>query len=169
MRARAPMLFAGSCAIVLTQVATAAAVSTGAGIKSCGDNFACDTGWFCGTGFQDRCQTCGGQPPFVFVQDGKSVKAETVPGYPDVFNRTEVMELCSNPRERSMLGSFGANVVVPTVYVRNWCDACVHGPTGDVSVVSAGGIMAASINNMGLLDWAAYIFVGVIIGLAVVG
>ena len=155
--------------IVLAQIATAAAVSTGAGIKSCQHNFACSAGWFCGTGFQGRCQTCGGQPPFVFEKDGKSVKAETLADYPDVFNRTEVAELCSNPRARSMLGTFGENVVVPTVYVRNWCDACVNGATFDVSVVSAGGIMASSINNMGLLDWAAYIFVGVIIGLAVVG
>ena len=124
LSARAPLLFVASCAMVLMQISAAMAVSAGASIKSCDENFACGTGWFCGTGLLDRCQTCGGQPPFVFEIDGKSVKAENLPGYPDIFNRTKVAELCLNPRERYVFDAFAsANTMVPTAYVRNWCDS----------------------------------------------
>jgi hypothetical protein len=69
MRARAPLLFASSWAMVLLQCCTALAVTQSTVLPSCKTSDQCPAGLYCQIGFNDRCQFCGSNVPLVMQHD----------------------------------------------------------------------------------------------------
>ena len=96
MARRAPLLYAGSLAMVLLQSATAAGVWIGTMRASCVSSDQCDEGTFCSVGWRDRCSFCG---------DGGPV------GH--IGNLTLVAEVCTMPYSERKSASRCASQLEP--------------------------------------------------------
>jgi hypothetical protein len=142
MRARAPLLFAGSALMVLVQSATALAVAISTLLPSCESSDQCEAGLYCQIGFSNRCQFCGSNVP-LYMQTDKF----TGDTYNNIFdasfagwNSTYIKALCHDPYIGTCGGldclEGGANVDMVMDYQGRTCgDECdgtgMDGTDGD--------------------------------------
>jgi len=68
-------------------------------------------------------------------------------------------------------GTTEIGVPSPTaeVFVKAWCDRCVHELTGDVDGLTAWLLPAYNVQAMGLGDYVTYIFAALVVALTIVG
>ena len=125
-------------------------------------------GMFCKVQAGERCQFCTDRVPFPPLSLDLSRPLGP-------FNTTAILELCSAPREiTGYVTGGGANIEKPdflfkAATVRSWCDACVHGATGDVDRVDGTSFRRWTFNSMQGFDWAALVLASYFVALSAVG
>jgi hypothetical protein len=100
------------------------------------------------------------------------------------FNLTAVQLLCANPINRGPqrfgmsrtggipgtdAGDKGVLYFWNDHFVRQWCDACVHAATGDVSTLEEKALMRMNVASMKAVDWCALVLASGLVGLTVIG
>ena len=188
MARRAPLLYAGSLAMVVLQSATAAGVFAGTVVQSCATSDQCGAGTYCEVGRRGRCVFCGGDVPLPLETEGACTLEPTAFGgeltAADAacttrnnaldpnhvgFNHTRVAEVCTMPyTERVGLGGEGTELTFSNVTVASWCEACVRND-GTVDPLTAPSLIAANLAAMGTMDTVALVFAAFIVVFTVVG
>eukprot|EP01046_Picozoa_sp_COSAG06_P000246 COSAG06_NODE_7_length_38054_cov_37.302569_8_plen_470_part_00 len=148
----APLLYAGSLAMVLLQTATAFGVIVGTIRQACATNYQCGAGTYCAVGELNRCDFCGGR-------DYRPV----VGG--NIGNLTHVAEVCTMPYAERVASSGN---VVPNSTVASWCEACVRND-GTVDLLTEGTLWTNNLDAMGTFDSIALVFASCIVAFIVVG
>ena len=188
MARRAPLLYAGSLAMVMLQSVTAIGVAVGTIIPSCATSDQCGTGTFCEVGGRDRCVFCGGDVPLPLETEGTCTfldprvtrtftaadagctsrnNAEDLNHVG--FNLTRVLQVCTMPYiGRDGLDGLGNRVFFPNTSVAAWCESCVRND-GTVDPMGATSLIAGNLTTMGTFDDAALVFAAFIVAFTVVG
>eukprot|EP01051_Picozoa_sp_SAG22_P017000 SAG22_NODE_2526_length_2475_cov_2.738215_1_plen_317_part_00 len=161
-RAKAPLLFLASLAMVLTQTAAALGVFTGTFWPSCATSAHCGRGSYCLLAAISRCKYCGNNIPLPLEVAGActfgpnrwggrstladaSCETRNFPRDPNFagFNLSMVAETCSVPAAITGLSNDGGPAVYSAAGVASWCETCVHPidlvvdqTTDDVLIVS---------------------------------
>eukprot|EP01051_Picozoa_sp_SAG22_P006936 SAG22_NODE_470_length_10142_cov_13.947227_10_plen_456_part_00 len=160
MARRAPLLYAGSLAMVLLQSVTALGVLVGTIMPSCATSDQCGAGTFCTVGFPGpRCNYCGIHGPV-----GE-----------DIANLTLVAEVCALPYADVVEEWIGdeetgetETAIWPNTTVASWCEACVRND-GTVDPLTQDSLMAGNVAAMGPFDNVALVFAAFIVAFTVVG
>lgn len=148
MVGQAPLLFAGSLAMVVLQSVAAVGVFGGTIHPSCATSDHCDAGTYCSVGREyEHCEYCSYGP------------AE------DTHNLTLVTQACTIPYA-ARVNELG-DAFLPTT-VASWCTACVRND-GTVDPMSHDSLIAGHQHAMGLFDYAALVFASFIVAFTVVG
>ena len=188
MARRAPLLYAGSLAMVGLQSATAAGVWTGTMLPSCATSDQCGAGTWCTVDWRDRCVYCGGDVPMPRETEGACTYELTGAGgewtVADAacttrnnaydlnhvgFNRTLVAEVCTLPyTERVGMRQNGHKATYPGASVASWCEACVRND-GTVDPLTGYSLIAGNLAAMGPFDDVALVFAAFIVAFTVVG
>ena len=152
MARRAPLLYAGSLAMVGLQSATAAGVLVGTVRPACATSDQCGAGTWCRVGAQGRrCDFCGETSPL------------------DIGNLTRVAEVCTMPyAEHVGMDGIGVPTAYPDTSVASWCEACVRND-GTVDPLTWPSLCAGNLAAMASLDDVAYAFAAFIVAFTVVG
>eukprot|EP01043_Picozoa_sp_COSAG02_P047990 COSAG02_NODE_4662_length_5119_cov_2.425299_2_plen_612_part_00 len=156
MARRAPLLYAGSLAMVGLQSATAVGVFYGTTFPSCATSDQCGAGTFCEVGMGHRCEYCG---------NGGPVSGD------DIGNLTFVAEVCALPyaeRRRSDRGGLDFGQSLASTAVASWCEACVRND-GTIDPLTGDSLAAANVAAMGPFDDVALAFAAFIVAFTVVG
>ena len=99
LRARGPIMFAISCALVLLQTFTALALAVSIVFPPCASSVMCGRGRFCALNLNNRCQYCGSNAPLVMQTDAAGgdtynlIWDDRFVG----FNASYVAEFCRDP------------------------------------------------------------------------
>ena len=153
MARRAPLLYAGSLAMVLLQSATAVGVMIGTIAPSCATSDQCGAGMYCQVGVNDRCWYCGWGP----VENN------------DIGNLTRVAEVCTLPYvERVGLDGGGNDIAFPDTAVASWCETCVRND-GTVDPLTGKSLRSGNLAAMGPFDHVAFVIAAFTVAFTVVG
>ena len=181
MKAKAPLLFLGSVAMVALQCCCALAVMISVVLPSCQTSDQCQrSGTFCATGLGNsvdgtsRCDFCGEIDEMPLPEHVNPATGEPIHKYNDpatVLNGSIVLEVCAEPRqrERGWRDPSEGHTVVSAEYVASWCASCVHPLDGSVDALTGFSIMHENALVMGYLDLAALLFSSFIVAFQVVG
>eukprot|EP01048_Picozoa_sp_COSAG05_P013825 COSAG05_NODE_1509_length_4688_cov_77.656788_2_plen_471_part_00 len=173
MRAKAPRMAIAGGLIILFQITTAFAISTGSILPACIHNEQCPSGQWCqssvSTGKAGTCQFCGEDVPLPlqYPSEGNTWNNPYDPNYSG-WNKTALAELCANPVDSEGTTSVAANYYT-AAEVTNWCDNCHEVETGNVRMMTWTSRMEDNVAAMGVYDWVALSFALFIVSLSVVG
>jgi hypothetical protein len=171
LRAKAPLLLAGSCVIVVAQCATAMAIFMGNFWPACASDDFCEKGEYCNLE-TTRCNRCGSSLPLP-IQTNAAGETFNYPLDPRFVghNSTLAAELCADPVATIGTDAVGQPDPFTARTVAAWCRACFavehEGVSGYVDPMT--GTMKATmmVDSMDQLDWAAMFFSTVVVGFAV--
>jgi len=185
MARRAPLLYAGSLAMVGLQSATAVGVLIGTFLPSCATSDQCGAGTYCEVGARDRCGFCGGDVPLPLETEGACTYELTAGGGEFTaadaacttrnnandanhagYNLTLVEEVCTLPyAERVGMRGNAVEQTYPDTAVASWCETCVRND----GTVHAVDVVAGNLAAMGPFDHVALAFAAFIVAFTVVG
>eukprot|EP01043_Picozoa_sp_COSAG02_P016893 COSAG02_NODE_753_length_17610_cov_23.119753_17_plen_480_part_00 len=184
MARRAPLLYAGSLAMVGLQSATAVGVFWGTVLPACATSDQCGAGTWCGVGGGGRCNYCGSEVPLPLETEGActdgggeftaaDAACTTQNNAADPnhvgFNRTRVAEVCTLPyAERVGLSGFGHALTFSDTSVASWCETCVRND-GTVDPLTGYSLATGNLATMGPFDHVALAFAAFIVAFTVVG
>lgn len=184
----APLLYAGSLAMVFLQATATMGVLVGTIFPTCVTSDQCDAGTYCRVGMFDRCDYCGASTPLpletegactfrLTPQGGEVTAADAActtrnhaldPNYVG-FNSTLVVEVCTLPYiERTGKDGTGYETTFPSTSVASWCETCVRND-GTANPLTDLSLLARNRDAMGLFDDLALILAAFVVAINVVG
>eukprot|EP01046_Picozoa_sp_COSAG06_P059018 COSAG06_NODE_12063_length_1427_cov_2.798345_1_plen_291_part_10 len=171
LRAKAPLLLAGSCVIVVLQCATAMAIYVGNFWPACASDDFCQKGEYCNLEIT-RCARCGAEPPLPMQTNaaGETFNYNLDPRFVG-YNSTAAAELCADPVAMIGVDALGQPTPYSARTVVAWCHSCFavehEGRSGSVDPMTGPMKATMMVDSMDQLDWAAMFFSAVVVGFAV--
>lgn len=171
LRAKAPLLLAGSYVIVVAQCATAMAIWFGTFFPACASDDFCEKGEYCNLD-TTRCDRCGAVTPLP-MQTNAAGETFNYFGDPRFvgFNITAAAELCADPVATIGTDGLGTSLPFSARTVTAWCRGCFTveqpGVSGSVDPMTAVMKATMMVDSMDQLDWTALFFSSVVVGFAV--
>jgi hypothetical protein len=170
LRAKAPLLLAGSCVIVVVQCATAMAIYMGNLYPACASDDFCEKGEYCNL-MNPRCTRCGTNLPMPIQTNAAG---ETFNYYLDPrfvgYNSTLAAELCYDPVATIGVDALGLPAPFTARTVEAWCRNCFAvehpGVSGSVDPMTSTMKATMRVDSMDQLDWAAMFFSTTVVGFA---